>query len=140
MKTSKDASLFTSLVISARRLDMLPRYVGRYTVVFESMLCQQIRLLSGDYEGGYLSMWELSNGGFYMTPDRPEKMNVVAPNGYSGIMSADALGITACLYMYSHLSFHTSGLDQEQFSQLFHDLRDWVLLHPEKETILAAID
>lgn len=47
MKTLKDTSLFTSLVISARRLDMLPRYVGRYTVVFESMLCQQIRLLSG---------------------------------------------------------------------------------------------
>lgn len=140
MNALETTSLFTSLVISARRLDMLPRYVGRFTVVFESMLCQQMREFSGDYEGGYLLMWELSNGGFYMTPGQHEKMNVVTPNGYSGIMSADALGITVCLYMYSHLSFHTSGLDQQQFSQLFHDLRDWVLIHPEKESILAAID
>ncbi|EKP0318737.1 antirestriction protein [Aeromonas veronii] len=140
MNTLKANPLFTSLVISARRLDMLPRYVGRYTVVFESMLCQQMRMLSSDYKGGYLLMWELSNGGFYMTPDHKENMKVSAPNGHIVNMSADALGITACLYMYSHLSFHTSGFDQEQFSQLFHDLRDWVLLHPEKEAILAAID
>ncbi|EPG6759408.1 antirestriction protein [Citrobacter freundii] len=42
--------------------------------------------------------------------------------------------------LYSHLSFHTEGADQERFSRLYHSLRDWACEHDEKEAILAAID
>ncbi len=42
-------------------------------------------------------------------------LNIEAMNYFSGQMSADAAGITACLYLYSHLSFHTEGADQSGF-------------------------
>ncbi|HGG8717797.1 TPA: antirestriction protein [Enterobacter asburiae] len=77
----------------------------------------------------------------YMAPGRRDEMlNIEAMNYFSGQMSADAAGITACLYLYSHLSFHTEGADQERFSRLYHSLRDWACEHDEKEAILAAID
>lgn len=54
-------------------------------------------------------------------------------------MSADALGITVCLYAYSHLSF-----GDDEFSEIcarqYHLLRDYVFNHPEARSILAAID
>ncbi|HCB1651835.1 TPA: antirestriction protein [Citrobacter freundii] len=70
------------------------------------------------------------------TPRRAAAM----PRHVGRFMSADAAGITACLYLYSHLSFHTEGADQERFSRLYHSLRDWACEHDEKEAILAAID
>ncbi len=76
----------------------------------------------------------------YGSGRRDEMLNIEAMNYFSGQMSADAAGITACLYLYSHLSFHTEGADQERFSRLYHSLRDWACEHDEKEAILAAID
>jgi hypothetical protein len=50
------------------------------------------------------------------------------------------LGITACLYAYSHLSFSgKSGFD-EIYAQQYHWLRDYMLDHPEAGVILGAID
>ncbi|AUV19290.1 antirestriction protein [Salmonella enterica subsp. enterica] len=133
--------LICSLVATPRRMAAMPRHVGRFYVVFESMLYQQMKGLCREYRGAYWLMWELSNGGFYMAPGRRDEMlNIEAMNYFSGQMSADAAGITACLYLYSHLSFHTEGADQERFSRLYHSLRDWACEHDEKEAILAAID
>ena len=61
--------------------------------------------LSRDYTGGYWNMYELSNGGFYMAPDEDRPFRVECMNGYEGTLSADAFGITVCLYAYSNLSF-----------------------------------
>ena len=61
--------------------------------------------LSPDYRGGYWLFYGLSNGGFYMAPDSEAIHVVRSENGFVGPMSSDALGITACLYAYSHLSF-----------------------------------
>ena len=77
-------------------------------------------------------MWELSNGGLYGSRRRDEMLNIEAMNYFGGQMSADAAGITACLYLYSHLSFHTEGADRERFSRLYHSLRDWACEHDEK--------
>ena len=96
--------------------------------------------LPREYTGGYWQFYELSNGGFYMAPDDDTKFSVTCENGFLGTMSADALGITACLYAYSHLSFTDSPDFAEKCAQQYHLLREFMFEHPEAESILRAID
>jgi hypothetical protein len=93
-----------------------------------------------EYDGGYWEFYELSNGGFYMAPHSDTPFNVSCENGFEGVLSADALGIAACLYAYSHLSFSgKSGFD-ETCARQYHWLRDYMLEHAEAAAILGAID
>ena len=85
-------------------------------------------------------MFALCNGGFYMAPNGGGSFHVACENGYQDQLSADALGITACLYAYSHLSF-SSRLDfSETCARQYHLLRQLMLEHPEAEAILQATD
>ena len=96
--------------------------------------------IADDYNGGYWEFYELSNGGFYMSPQSDTSFQVSCENGFEGVLSADALGITAFLYAYSHLSFSgKSGFD-ETCARQYHWLRDYMLEHPEAAAILGAID
>jgi Antirestriction protein len=96
-----------------------------------------MRQLAKDYSGGYWHFYELSNGGFYMAPECEPLILLVAGNGYAGRMSAEAAGITACLFAFSHLSFR---IPDEVIGCHYHQLRDFALEHPEASAILAAID
>ena len=96
--------------------------------------------LSEDYHGGYWDFWELSNEGFYMSPSSEETLKVRCMNDYEGVMSSDALGITACLYAYSHLSFGTETQFTDSCAHLYHLLRDYALDHTEAGDIFSAID
>lgn len=95
--------------------------------------------LSVDYTGGYWEFYELSNGGFYMAPTADSMFKVSCENGYEGQLSADALGIVACMYAYSNLSF-----GEDRFAQTcaehYHWLREYMLEHGEVGRILKAID
>jgi hypothetical protein len=93
-----------------------------------------------EYRGGLWKFYTLSNGGFYMSPDFDGLFNVSCENGFNGPMSADALGITACLYTYSHLSFTDNEALAELCARHYHWLRDFMLEHAEVRNILAAID
>ncbi len=93
--------------------------------------------LSEDYHGGYWEFYTLSNKGFYMAPDSETPFKVSCENGFEGELSGDALGITACLYAYSHLSF---GVSSETYADQYHLLREYVFGHPEVDAILSAID
>ncbi len=73
-----------------------------------------------------------------MAPDDDTLFTVASDNGYEGDMSADALGITACLYAYSHLSFNSVIADT--CNKHYHLLREFMLDHAEARSILAAID
>ena len=95
--------------------------------------------LSSDYLGGYWTFFTLKNGAFYMAPDSEGQFQVVSPNGWEGFMSADAFGITACLFAYSNLSFGT-GQYPETCSEQYHLLRDYMMDHAEARGILAATD
>lgn len=95
--------------------------------------------LSDDYSGGYWNFYTLSNGGFYMAPDSAGQFQVVSENGYEGFMSADALGITACMYAYSHLSFGESGF-ADTCAEHHHWLREYIFGHAEATKIFRAID
>lgn len=99
-----------ALVSDAGRMLALPRHFGAHLLEAETTIFAWLRELSADYEGGYLHFYELSNGGFYMAPDVSEPFQIeVVGNGYRGRINADAAGITACLFAYSHLSFRFRG-------------------------------
>jgi hypothetical protein len=55
-------------------------------------------------------------------------------------ISADALGVTACLYAYSHLSFSNNSTFAETCAQHYHWLREYMLEHAEARGVLGAID
>ena len=96
--------------------------------------------LSVDYRGGYWDFYALSNGGFYMAPAMEGVFRVRSENGFEGEMSADALGLTVCLYAYSHLSFAGETAFSEACAEQYHLLREFSLDHAEASAILRAID
>ena len=96
--------------------------------------------LSEDYTGAYWDMYTLSNGGFYMCPSSEDLYRVSSMNGFEGQMSADALGITACLFAYSHLSFSGQDGFDEVCAEHYHRLREFALDHSESRGIFSAID
>ena len=126
------------LVDDSRRLSMLPHYFGRRMMMFESAVYNFMHRFGPDYRGGFWQFYELGNGGFYMAPDGESFRFQVDTNGYEGVMSADAAGITVCLFACSHLSFYNGG--DELFAERFHQLREFVLQHAEADEIFAAID
>ena len=96
--------------------------------------------IATEYRGAYWEFYSLSNGGFYMAPCSDKAYQVSCDNGFEGMLSADALGITACLYAYSHLSFTANPAFADICSNHYQWLRAYMLEHVEAGTILAAID
>ena len=85
--------------ITARLFDI------QFPLVLEPTIFAITGQLAKAYHGGYWDFFSLSTGGFYMAPDLHTRFSIVCDNGFEGRLSADALGLTACLYAYSHLSF-----------------------------------
>ncbi len=125
----------------AERLNTLPKHFGRNMMVVENLVYQFARLLVPEYRGGYWHFFELSNGGFYMAPDREQSMLLsVEGNGFEGMMTADAVGVTICLFALSHCSFRFADDPNEVFARHFELLREFSYLHAEGPSISAAID
>lgn len=61
-------------------------------------------------------------------------------NGWSGRLSADALGITICMYAYSHCSFIQDEIHARVCDLHYHRLRAYMPGHAEIAAILRAID
>ncbi len=78
---------------------------GHFPTILEALIYNFTDNLAEDYHGGYWAFYSLSNGGFYMAPYSDSTFHVICDNTFEGDLSADALGITVCLYAYSHLSF-----------------------------------
>jgi hypothetical protein len=85
--------------------------------------------LSSDYTGGYWDFFSLNNGGFHVTCE----------NSFEGDLSADAVGITVCLYACSGLSF-SGMLIADVCAGQYHLLREYALEHSEAAEIMAAVD
>jgi hypothetical protein len=135
---SETQKIHACKVSDRARLAVLPRHFGRYMLTFEGFVYDLMRQFSQEYGGGVWTYVELSNGSLYMTPpDRTYRL-VIRSNGYDGELSADAAGITVCLFACSLLSFEYRGTDV--FTRHFHGLREYALEHPESTQIFAAID
>ena len=109
-----------------------------FPMILEPVIYTFAERLAENYNGSYWNFYELSNGGFYMAPNTDDLFLISSDNGYEDDMTADALGITACLYAYSHMSFGSAIANT--CNKHYHLLRDFIMDHVEAGTILAAID
>jgi len=126
-------------VEDSERLMTLPHHFGNRLLVFEGTVYDFMRRFAPDYRGAFWHFYELSTGGFYMAPEHEGSFRLsIDTNGYAGEMSADAAGITVCLFAYSHLSFRFA--DDDRFAAHFHSLREFAIHHAEVSEIFAAID
>lgn len=120
------------------RIHILPKHFGRHMLSVEYAIYTFMAEIAASYSGAFWKFIELSNGGFYMAPMGQITFDIrVGGNGFEGVMSADAAGITACLFAFSHLSFQ---IPDNRIANHFHQLRDFALEHTEASSILSAID
>jgi hypothetical protein len=128
------------LVPEDQRLDVVERLFGMaFPLQLEPVVYGITDRMAQEYTGGYWDFFALSNGGFYMAPSEDSVFHVKCQNMYEGNLSADALGITACLYAYSNLSFSLSDIARE-YARHYHLLREYMVEHPEVREILGATD
>lgn len=112
----------------------------RFPLNIEPAIYSVTRNIAAEYDGAYWEFYSLNNGGFYMAPSSDKLYEVICDNGFESQLSADALGITACLYAYSHLSFSNNPAFAEICANHYHWLRAYMLEHAEASAILGAID
>lgn len=133
-------TLTATIVPEAERLDYVDRLFGIcYVLQLEPAVFHMAESLASDYSGAYWTFHTISNGGFYMAPRLDTMFKVSCANGYEGKLSVDALGLTACLYAYSHLSFGEDRLAQV-CAEHYHLLREYAFEHPEASAIVRATD
>ena len=124
----------------SQRADFVHALFGpNFPMRLEPTIFNMAGMLARAYSGGFWQFYALPGGAFYMAPDVDHGFAVSCENGFEGMLSADALGITACLYAFSHLSFG-EGVFAEICAEQYHLLREYALDHAESGAILAAID
>ena len=136
-----DLSVFSRVISESERMQHVDHLFGiKYVLKLEPTVFQfATQLAAPQYNGGYWHFHALSNGGFYMAPRADTSFNISCDNGFEGTLSAEALGVTACLYAYSNLSFD-DGVFAQTCAQHYHWLREYMFGHAEVRSILRAID
>lgn len=127
-------------VPDARRSRFLPDLFGRrHLLVAEACVYSFMQWLSpADYAGGYWHFLEQNGLPLYLAPAAPSNFRICCrTNGYEGELTADAAGIVATLFAFSHLAFE---IGDDQLSESFHRLRDHAGRHGEAAKIFSAID
>ena len=128
------------LVPEDQRMAITERLFGlHFPLQFEPVVYGITQRMAESYKGAYWEFYTLSNGGFYVAPVGDEVFHVTCDNMFEGDLSADALGITSCLYAYSHLSFAGDAF-AHNYADHYHRLRDFMMDHPEVRAILGATD
>ena len=137
---TKQTTVTRTLVPEDQRLTITETLFGAwFPTRLEPFIYTITERLSEDYRGGYWEFYQLSNGGFYMAPAGDRQFHVICENQFEGDLSADALGITVCLYAYSHLSFAGPDAFADICSDMYYRLREYMMEHPEAEAILGEI-
>jgi hypothetical protein len=133
--------IYRELLPEDRRAEVAARLFGPLEFPFrvEPMVFNMAGMLAADYKGGFWNMYVLSNSGWYMCPATEVRFVVCSPNGFTTEVSADAFGVTACLFAFSHLSFGGDAVAQACADQ-YHLLREVALGHAEASSVLALID
>lgn len=136
---STEDKVTSSLVVDERRLDFLPRHLGRHYLLGEAMIFDWAGRLSRDYAGGSWEFFELSNGGFYLTPHMQGPVPVACDtNGYAGQMGVEAFGIVVTLFALCHMCERFDNA--EHLAVAYHLLRGFARDHAEAVAIFNAID
>jgi hypothetical protein len=137
---TNDTIIYREILADDQRANHTTKLFGiHFPMRLEPTIYAMTDKLSADYSGGYWDFYALSNGAFYMAPNADHPFAVASMNGYEGSMSADALGITACLFAYSNLSFGGDAF-AEVCAEQYHFLREFAIDHAEVKAIVAATD
>lgn len=131
--------LLATVVPDERRIDFLPALFGlAHLIVAEHTVYRFMERLSSDYGGGMWDFLEHEGCPLYLRPASDRRFRIVCDgNGYEGEVSADAAGIIATLFAFSHLSFSDrSDRMAEGYQRLYAHAGD----HAEAREIFAAID
>ena len=113
---------------------------AHFPMVIEPVVYGITDRMAEAYHGGFWYFYSLDNGGFYMAPDSEQAYQISCDNYFVGQLSSDALGITACLYAYSHCSFSKDKVFGRHMANHYHWLRAYMFEHPEVAAIMGAID
>jgi hypothetical protein len=131
-------AITSSVVPDELRLNFLPHYLGSNYVRGETLVYEWARRLASAYDGGSWIFFQLSNGGFYMAPERCGRLHVRwHMNGYNDMMGADAFGIVVTLFALCHLA---ELRRDDRIIEHYHALRAYAAQHVEAANILRAID
>jgi len=142
--TSSDLEQSSGGPIQARHVSeddckpLMERHFGPLKNVVIVDVYWQMRETCIDYSGGSWQFYELSNGGFYMAPISDTRFRVhIQETAFDGSLTADAVGIVACLTALSVLAL--GGNSQEVIATHLGALRAFAAEHVECTMIFAAI-
>ena len=128
------------LVPEDRRLAVTAELFGaHFPLMIEPVVYGITERMAESYSGGYWPMYTLDNGDFYMAPEGDQVFAVSCDNYFTGKLSADALGITAGLYAFSHCSFSRDEAFGRVCAQHYHWLRAFMYDHPEVAGVSAGV-
>ncbi|RVT74289.1 antirestriction protein [Agrobacterium sp. CNPSo 2736] len=129
-----------SIVSDDRRLEFLPTLFGRsLRIIGENAVYSLMEQLSPlDYRGGFWNFYEHEGKPLFLAPRTKTRFRITGEiTGFVGEVSAEAAGIIATLFAFSHLSFqYQSAQLSEGYARLYAYSAD----HTEAAEIFQAID
>ncbi|OHV77232.1 antirestriction protein [Rhizobium sp. LCM 4573] len=140
MPTSMIARQSATVVPEERRQEFLPTLFGRSRlIVAENAVYTSMGWLSPlDYGGGFWDFYEHEGKPLFLAPKSRSRFRITGEiTGFQGEVSAEAAGIIATLFAFSHLSFHYQS---EHLSKGYGRLYAYSTDHPEAAEIFQAID
>lgn len=140
MSIYKVASQTACIVPDERRLEFLPTLFGRSLLIIgENVVYSFMERLSPlDYGGGFWDFYEHEGKPLFMAPRSKSRFRITGEiTGFQGEVSAEAAGIIATLFAFSHLSFQHQS---EHLSEGYGRLYTYLAGHPEAAEIFQAID
>jgi hypothetical protein len=140
MSSSDVAPQAAVIVPDERRPEFLPILFGRSLLIIgENAVYGLMEKLSPlDYGGGFWDFYEHEGKPLFLAPRSKSRFRITGEiTGFQGEVSAEAAGIIATLFAFSHLSFqHQSEHLSEGYGRLYPYSAD----HPEAAEIFQAID
>ena len=140
MSVSEVTPQTVSIVPDERRLEFLPALFGRSLLLIGENAVYSLmeRLSPLDYGGGFWDFHELEGKPLFLAPRSKTRFRITGEiTGFHGEVSAEAAGIIATLFAFSHLSFQYRS---EHLSEGYGRLYAYSADHPEASEIFQAID
>ncbi len=129
-----------SIVGDERRLQFLPTLFGRSLLIIGENATYSLmeRLSPLDYGGGFWDFYEYEGKPLFLAPRSKSRFRITGEiTGFQGEVSAEAAGIIATLFAFSHLSFqYRSDVLSDGYTRLYEYSAD----HSEAAEIFQAID
>lgn len=129
-----------TLVSGEARLAFLPNLFGRsLLIIAEKAVYGFMEKLSPlDYGGGFWDFYEHDGYPLFLAPKSKSHFRITGDiTGFQGDVSAEAAGIIATMFAFSHLSFQ---FQSERLSEGYGRLYVYSADHPEAAEIFQAID